>query len=294
MKCAIVTLEKNDGKNTSFWDKIKPKRNKISYTEVICATHPICIYTIGCSVGEACEYSEKKINSVIDKCVRSLEKNGIESVYLTDEVLDFFPCEKFFRHFKVPTGTRLFNLLLRDVVLWCANQKGIDISSSSAAIWHSRFDEYSYKSIERLSTEFKYLTLCTNDADEAVKYADRLYADMGLSAKVSKNSSELNLFDIVVTFDKTPNPVLNEQAVIIDESGQYAFRCKNTIEFSLPFGLNVLMDYFGICHQRCVEFLFDCCDVNIARTDNIYTELENIGCKFKKVLYKPHKNLDKP
>ncbi len=293
MKCAIVTLERKDEKNASFWDRFKLKRNKVSDTEVIYATHPICIYTIGYSEGEICECSEKKVNSIIDKCVRALEKNGVESVYLTDEVIDFLPCKKFFRHFKVPTGTRLFTLLLCDVIRWCGKQRGIDASSVQAAVWHSRFDEYSYRSLERISAEFKYLTLCTNDADEAMEYADRLYSDTGLSAKVSQNISELNCFDFVITFDKTPNPILNEKTVIIDESGLYAFRCKNAIEFSLAFGFNTLMDYFGVCEQRCVEFLFDCCDVNIARTDNIYKELDNIGCKFKKVLYKPHKNVDK-
>ena len=293
MKCAIVALEGKDNKKASFWNIFRLKKNTISDTEVIHATHPVCVYTIGYSAGEVCECSEKKINSIVDKCVRELERRGVQSVYLTDEVLSFVPCEKFSRRFKVATGKRLFNLLLCDVIRWCAKKEGVDTSCAEAAVWHSCFDERSYKTLEKICTEFKYLTLCTDSEAEAMAYADRLYTDTGLSVKVSEKLSELNRFDFVITFDKTAHPILNEKAVIIDESGLYGFRCKNTIEFSLPFGFNALMDYFGICEQRCMEFLFDCCDVNIARTDNINKELDNIGCKLKKVLYKPHKNLDK-
>ena len=190
-------------------------------------------------------------------------------------------------------GRQLFDLLLCDTIKWCAQKSDIDTLKSDVGVWQSCFDEYGYKVLDSIYGEFKYITLYTNLEASARACADRLYAQTGLSVKVSCNVLELNRCDFVIMADEIENPVANENTVIIDESGMCRFRCKNTIEFSLPFGFNALMEYFGMCDQRCMEFLFDICDVNIAREDNINIALKNIGCKFKKVLYKPHKNIDK-
>lgn len=290
MRCAIVTLAGEENEKRSLWQIFKIKKYKTDDINVINSTHNICIYTIDYTIGEICEFSEKKLNSVLCKCIKELKKRGVKSVYLTDEMHEFGLESSFHKYFKVVSGRRVFDLLLGRVIRMCADKEKIESDKAEIGVWQSSFDKHGVAIVEDICSQFKYITLFTKTIESANLYADHIYAQAGLSLKVTENISELNLCDIVIAADKLEKNIANEKTIVIDESGECDFRCKNTIEFSLPFGYNALMQYFGVCNERCVEFLLDCCDIDIYSSNEIDSKLDKIGCKIKKVLYKPHKN----
>ena len=293
MKCAVISLKQNENKNFSFLDIFKIKRSIISSVNIINATDDVFIYTIPYNIADACELKEKKAQRIVDKCVNELMRHGVGSVYLTDDMLNFMPCGNFFKQFKVPTGRRIFDLLLCDILKWCAKKEQINMLDARVGVWQEHFDEHGYKILENICEKFKDITLYTESDDVARIYADKLCEQSGLAVGISKNISELNECNIVIAADKLARAPTNEKTILIDESGLCPFRCRNAIEFSLAFGFNALMDYFVVCDQRCMEFLFDCCGINISHTTDITRDLELIGCRFKKVLYNTHKNIDK-
>ncbi len=290
MRCAIVTLAGEENEKRSLWQIFKIKKYKTDDINVINSTHNICIYTIDYTIGEICEFSEKKLSAVLHRCIKELKKREIKSVYLTDEIHGFGLESNFYKYFKVVSGRRVFDLLLGRVIRMCADKEKIESDKAEIGVWQSSFDKHGVALVEGICSQFKYITLFTKTTESANLYADHIYSQTGLSLKVTENISELNLCDIVIAADKLEKNVANEKTIVIDESGECGFRCKNTIEFSLPFGYNALMQYFGVCDERCVEFLLDCCGIDIYNSNEIDSKLDKIGCKIKKVLYKPHKN----
>ncbi len=290
MRCAIVTLAGEENEKRFLWKIFKRKKYKTDDINVINSTHNICIYTIDYTIGEICELSERKLNFVLNKCIKELKKREVKSVYFTDEMHKFGLCHSFYKYFNVVSGRRVFDLMLGDVISMCLKKDGPCCDKAEIAVWQSSFDKHGVEIVESVCRQFKYITLFTKTAASANLYADHIYAQTGLALKVTENISELNLCDIVIAADKLEKNIANEKTIVIDESGECDFRCKNTIEFSLPFGYNALMQYFGVCDERCVEFLLDCCDIDICDSNEIDSKLDKIGCKIKKVLYKPHKN----
>lgn len=294
MKCAIISLtEKHGCAKNRFSNIFKIKGRKIYEIDIVHACMPVTVYTLGYSAGEVCEFSERKLHSVVKKCISALQKRGVNSVYLTDEVIDYIGRKEFCNAFKVAEGHQIFDSLLRDVVRLCSREANLDLPESEVGIWQHCFDEHGYNILENVCDDFKYITLFTKSDAAARVYADMLYEKAGVSVKVSHKLSQLNKCDVVILTDSLDKQITNENTVVIDECGLYPYRCCNTIEFSLPFGFNALMGYFETANQRCMEFLFDVCGISISKNDNTNELLENIGCSVKKILYKTHKNIDK-
>ncbi len=283
MKCAIVALSQGERHEGIFG--LGGRRRSIYEEENVYATESITVFTFGADVQKVCEWSEKKLRKAVKKCIKELAARGVQSVYLTGEVEEFVGREYFSNHFRLPDGREIFDALLCDVVKWCGQHEKIDLSEAKVGIWQRDFDEHGYESLIKICGEYKYVSIFTNATDKAKSFAARLYENTGASVNVVGGAAGLNKCDVAILVDAPDNAVVNEKTVVIDMSGKYPHRCKNSVEFTLAFGYNALMKYFGIAEQRCMAFLFDACDISLQKGDSIVQYLDNMGCVFEKVLY---------
>lgn len=283
MKCAIVALSQNDEKRNSFgfW------RKKASVCEVdnVYADESITVYTFCSDAGRVCEWKEKQLKKAVGKCIKELKMRGVKSVYLTDEVMNFVGEEYFAPHFRLPDGRKIFGALLCDVVEWCGQHEKIDLPEAKVGIWQGDFDEHGYEVLIKICGEYKYVSIFTNTPDKAKSFVERLYENTGASVNVVGGAAGLNKCDVAILVDAFDNAVVNEKTIVIDMSGSYPHRCINSVEFTLAFGYNALMKYFGVADPGCMAFLFDACDISLQKGDSIVQYLDNIGCAFEKVLY---------
>lgn len=293
MKSAIVSLgEKREYANNFLSGKLRFSRRSIHEIGIVHADVPVTVYTLGFSGDEICGFSEKKLGRIMKKCISALLSHGVMSVYLTDEVIEYVGRDYFSGHFRLPDGRRIFDALLCEIIHSCPECEKMPLPDAEIGIWQYCFDERGYNILQRVCDCFKYITVFTKSDTAARMYANRLYEAAGISVKVSHKTSHLNKCDVAVLADRLDSPITNENTLIIDESGLYPYRCRNKAEFLLPFGFNALMGYFGDADCRCVDFLFDACGIVMSKNSDINALLESIGCSFKKIIYKPHKNID--
>lgn len=288
MKCAIVALGENEEKRNGFG--LAQKKASICEVDNVYSTDSVTVYTFGADKGRVCEWREKKLQKAVDKCIKELKSRGVKSLYLTDEVREFVGEEYFKPHFRVPDGQAVFDALLCDAMRWGAENMKLEADEAKIGIWQSEFDEHGYDVLERVCDEFKYVSIYSADVLTARIYASRLYENTGAAVNMSDNAAAMSVCDIVVLIDAPQTAIVNEKTFIIDMEGKYPYRCKNAAAFKLAFGYNLLMKYFGISEQRCVEFLLDAGDISVVYGKSLVQYLNNIGCSFEKLLYISHKN----
>lgn len=285
MKCAILSCL-DEAKKNRIPDFFGLRKMKPFDMEVVHMTEPVTVCVLPYSVDELRELKEKKRARLFQRCIRELQKREVASVYLRGDVLRLAPVEAFARCFQLPSGKAIFDFMLLDAIKWCAKKAQVDLLDAEVGIWQDCFDEHGYRILEQICGDVKYVTLYTKSDESARVFADKLYLQTGLSLKVSKKLSGLNKCDLVILTQALDKQIVHENTIVIDESGQYPFRCKNTLEFSLPFGFNTIMPYLDFADQRCMEFLLLACGAPINKSTVIQEELEKIGCRMKKVLYK--------
>lgn len=284
MKCAVVSFPKETqgdcGRKWFFW-----RKNNVFEHEIIHAKYPVTVYILPFTEQEMREKKEKKQRKIFLRCIKELMQRDVRCVYITESVLEIAPLEEFERRFTLPSGKAVFDLLISYAVKLCAENAGLNITEAEVGIWQNCFDEHGICLLERLCTDLKYAALYTNSPEAARAFADKLYLQTGLSLKISTKLSEMNRCDVVVLTQACPERIVREETIIIDESGVYPYRCKNTIEFALPFGFNTLMPYFVTANQRCMEFLLAACGAAVSKTTNLPKEIEAIGCHMKRLIY---------
>lgn len=285
MKCAIISFL-DEAKKNRVRDFFGLRNMKPFELEVVHMTEPVTICVLPYTVEELRELKEKKRLRLFWRCIRELQNREIACVYLRGDIRKLAPAEEFARRFQMPTGKAIFDFMLLDSMKWCAKKAQIDLLEAEVGIWQDCFDEHGYRILEQICGDLKYVTLYTKSDESARVFADKLYLQTGLSLKVSKKLSGLNKCDLVILTQALDKQIVHEDTIVIDESGQYPFRCKNTIEFSLPFGFNTVMPYLDFADQRCMEFLLMACGAPINKSTALKEELEKIGCRMKKVLYK--------
>lgn len=289
MKCAIVSLTDNEQEQHGAGRWIPGRKSRVFDLEVVHAQQPVTVYILPYTKEELRSKKDKKQAKLFARCIRDLQSRNVGCVYLTDDVLDFAPAEAFRRCFQLPSGKAVFDHMLCEALKWCAKKAQIDLMEAEVGIWQDCFDEHGYRIMESVCEELKFATLYTNSAESARVFADKLYLQTGLSLKISKKLTGMNRCDIVILTQKLEQQIVREDTVVIDESGAYPYRCRNTMEFSLPFGFNALMPYLDGADQRGMEFLLTACGVRLHKGTDLPSELKEIGCSLKKVLYKPHK-----
>ena len=289
MKCAVVAFPDEDKKPHGLGKWLAGYKNNVFEIEVVHMEEPITVCLLPFTEQELREKKKKKQEKVFLRCIRELQSRNVTCVFLTDRVLTLAPVAEFERCFRLPVGKAVFDLMLNDALKWCAKRAHIDLLEAEVGIWQDCFDEHGYRILESICEDLKFATLYTNSDESARVFADKLYMQTGLSLQVSKKLAGLNKCDVVILTQRLEQQIVREEAVILDESGVYPYRCKNMLEFSLPFGFNTLMPYLDCADQRCMEFLLTACGIGLHKATDLPAELKQIGCGLKKVLYKPHK-----
>lgn len=139
--------------------------------------------------------------------------------------------------------------------------------------------------MESICEDLKFATLYTNSDESAHVFADKLYMQTGLSLKVSKKLAGLNKCDVVILTQRLEQQIVREEAVILDESGAYPYRCKNTLEFSLPFGFNTLMPVILDAQTARMDVFADACRDWAAQGDRPPCGAEADWMRFSKRYY---------
>lgn len=286
MKCAVVALRKNGEKR-----RFGMKRTKIYEEKLVYAEQSITVYLLDADTYSICRMGEGRRRRVVSRCIRRLEKCGVKSVYLTREVYAEVGSEQFEAHFKVVNGRYLFEALLCKGLRWCVERDGMKADDAKIGIWQRCFDMRGCEILERICAEYKYVGIYTEDTDEARALADGLYERTGAAVSVNEGAGELYKCDAVILLDNTDEPILGE-GIIMDLSGEYPHRCINSVELETVFGFNKLMSYFEIADARCGELLLDACAKQLRGGESGEEAercLNEIGCRFKKVLYTSNK-----
>lgn len=287
MKCAVVALRQNGEKRRFGAWRSTNYEEKLVYSE-----QSVTVYLLGADVQNACRRSEGRLRREVSRCIRRLAKCGVKSVYLTKEVRALVGNDVFEGDFKVVNGHRLFEALLCKGLRWCMERDGMKSDEVKIGIWQRCFDMRGYEILERICAEYNYVGIYTNDMEEARALADGLYERTGAAVSVYEGEGELYKCDAAILLDNTDAVILSERNIIIDLSGEYPYRCINSVEFETAFDFHKLMSYFEIADTCCGEFLLDACAKQLRDADSeekAERYLKDIGCSFKKVLYTSNK-----
>ena len=280
MKCAIVKFKDQTADATTHW-WVKRKVN-LSGVEIPYAHQNITLCVMPYTMQEMTALAPKKQRKIWDKAVIALLAQGVRCVYLPQSLIEYGAAGFLERDFLLPSGEAVFAAMIPAMLRKSAATRGIELTAAEAGIWQSRFDAAGHAVFAAIADIVRHVTLYTEHAESAQRYADAVYEQCGLSANITLGSGDISRCDAVILIDTPPNAAINEQCILIDASGKYRKGGINSIVFTVPFGFSAIGAYVDRFDQRTMAFMLTACGAN---TQDIAQALKDMGCGIGNMRY---------
>ena len=127
----------------------------------------------------------------------------------------------------------LLTALSIDIVKKICKAKGLDMNATCVGIVEKKLTKKSLFIIEQLSPHIRYITMVTDNAEEAQQQLDAIYEEMGLAVRVSNSANvSLKAADIIIVLDDMnaflKNTQINIEATLLNFSGKKNISAKST------------------------------------------------------------------
>lgn len=287
MLTAILSPTKAENKHASFFEKmLQFKTLRPFYVDVMDGSGQVLVAVLPYSADKLIKMPKKKRVRLWQRIIKLFLKSGVECLYLTQELLKLPDAGMFGEYFILPDGQKVFSAMIGETLCMTARRQGRDLTVSEVGVWQSCFDDLGYSFLSAIADSLKYVTLFCTEPLSAAAYAEKIYQQTGLSARISHLLTEMNRCDFVILIDELPYTIVNENTAVIDASQRYGQYCINTVYLTVPPAFAKLSPWIGSVDQRTAELFFYVCGKLSQAVPDVREFLNRLGCRMKNIGYR--------
>lgn len=246
MKCTIIS-------EASFSERLFIfKKPILSYFN--CDKYAISILTLPYTITQFNSLTKKKLKKLVKKVIKLLKEQNIELLYLP------WWCKNSLKplielEFKICDGKDLFISLASEAIRILLKDKP-EPEELEIGVYVNEYRIATLKSLINISKNLKYITLFSDNKNIIKSYYDNIYAQTGLSARISSDfKKEIIKCNIVILYDPPPLKVIAEKQTVMDFSESMDNFCINTLIFPCPNDILPIKHLFDACDQNFASFI---------------------------------------